>query len=78
MRTGLLALLLGSLLWFNFGQQSSAAAIMQRSADLLDDRPARSILIVGNSRTIYNDIGRLLIGVNVVGPAHDQSRAAAS
>lgn len=60
MRTGLLALLLGSLLWFNFGQQGSAAAMLQRSADLLDDRPARSILIVGNSRTFYNDMPSML------------------
>lgn len=60
MRTGLLALILAGLLWFNFGQQSTAAAMMQRSADLLDDRPARSILIVGNSRTFYNDMPAML------------------
>lgn len=60
MRSGLLALILAGLLWFNFGQQSTAAAMMQRSADLLDDRPARSILIVGNSRTFYNDMPAML------------------
>ena len=53
-------LTLAALLWFNFAQQSSAAALAQRSADLLDSRPARSILIVGNSRTFYNDMPEML------------------
>ena len=60
MRTGFLAMILAVMLWFNFGQQSSAAVMMQRSADLLDDRPARSVLIVGNSRTFYNDMPSML------------------
>jgi hypothetical protein len=60
LRIGLSALVLILLLWFNFGQQSNAAAVMQRSADLFDDRPARSILIVGNSRTFYNDMPDML------------------
>ena len=60
MRIGFLALTLAVMLWFNFGQQSSAGAMIQRSADLLDDRPARSILIVGNSRTFQNDMPAML------------------
>lgn len=60
MRIGFLALTLAVMMWFNFGQQSSAAAMLQRSSDLLDDRPARSILIVGNSRTFYNDMPAML------------------
>jgi hypothetical protein len=60
LRIGFLALILAVMLWFNFGQQSSAAALLQRSADLLDDRPARSILIVGNSRTFFNDMPAML------------------
>lgn len=55
-----LALVLAVLLWFNFGQHSSAAALVQRSADLVDSRPARSILIIGNSRTYYNDMPAML------------------
>jgi hypothetical protein len=55
-----LTLILAIMLWFNFGQQSSAAAILQRSVDLLDSRPARSILIVGNSRTFQNDMPAML------------------
>jgi len=60
LRIGFLALTLAVMLWFNFGQQSSAGAMIQRSADLLDDRPARSILIVGNSRTFQNDMPAML------------------
>lgn len=60
MRIGFLTLALAVMLWFNFGQDSSAAAMVQRSADLLDSRPARSILIVGNSRTYFNDMPSML------------------
>ncbi len=55
-----LALVLAGLLWFNFGQDSSTAALSQRSSDLVDSRPARSILIIGNSRTFYNSMPRML------------------
>lgn len=60
MRILALVLTLAGMLWFNFGQQSSAAAMLQRTSDLLDDRPARSILIVGNSRTFQNDMPAML------------------
>lgn len=60
MRIGFLALTLAVMMWFNFGQQSSASAMLQRTSDLLDDRPARSILIVGNSRTFQNDMPAML------------------
>ena len=59
-RTVTLALAVAAITWFNFFQQSSAAAISQRAADLLDGRPARSILIVGNSRTYFNDMPVML------------------
>lgn len=55
----LLFALLG-LSWFQFGQSSSAAALAQRSIDLTDPRPARSILILGNSRTFVNDMPSML------------------
>jgi hypothetical protein len=51
---------LAVMLWFNVGQQSSAAATLQRSTDLFDSRPARSILIIGNSRTFQNDMPAML------------------
>jgi hypothetical protein len=55
-----LAMVLAVLLWLNFGQHSSAAALAQRSADLVDSRPTRSILIIGNSRTYFNDMPAML------------------
>jgi len=52
----LLALVLAAPLWSMVGQDGSAAALSQRTVDLFDGRPPRSILIVGNSRTYYNDM----------------------
>ena len=60
LRIGILAAALAAMLWFHFGQDSSAAAMTQRTADLFDSRPARSILIVGNSRTYQNDMPAML------------------
>jgi len=54
----LLALL--GLSWFQFGQTGSAAALAQRTLDLADSRPTRSILILGNSRTFFNDMPAML------------------
>jgi hypothetical protein len=48
------------ILWFCSFQDGSAAALSQRATDLLDSRPARSILIVGNSRTFRNDMPAML------------------
>lgn len=59
-RTGLLALAVALIAWFNFGQDASATAMAQRAIDLFDGRPARSILIVGNSRTFFNDMPEML------------------
>lgn len=60
MRVWMLSLLLGVLLWFNFVQDGSATAFAQRAYDLIDPRPARSMLIIGNSRTFYNSMPRML------------------
>lgn len=59
-RVAVLAMLFVALVWFQFGQDASAAALSQRSLDLLDRRAARSILIVGNSRTFTNDMPKML------------------
>lgn len=59
-RTLALAMILAGSLWFTLGQDRSAAAVVQQSYDLLDDRPARSILIVGNSRSYYNSMPEML------------------
>jgi hypothetical protein len=60
LRTWLLALFLAALLWFSFGQDGSATAFAQRAYDLIDPRPTRSILIIGNSRTYYNSMPKML------------------
>jgi hypothetical protein len=52
----LLALLLCGLGWFQFGQPLTARALLTRAEDMVDSRPARAILILGNSRTSFNDM----------------------
>lgn len=51
-----LAMLLCGLGWFQFGQPLSARALLARAEDDFDSRPARAILILGNSRTFYHDM----------------------
>lgn len=51
-----LALLLCGLGWFQFGQPLTARALLARAEDSFDHRPARTILILGNSRTFYHDM----------------------
>lgn len=51
---------LALLTWFSFGQDGSAAALSQRAADIVDGRPARTILIVGNSRTYFHHMPSML------------------
>lgn len=46
----------GGLLWFNFVNTASASEVRQAAVDLFDQRPARSILFVGNSRTYPHDM----------------------
>ena len=59
-RTIVLALTLACVTWFLAFQDGSVAAASQRAADLIDGRPARSILIIGNSRTFVNDMPAML------------------
>ena len=47
-------------IWFLMLQDASAAALSQQATDLFDSRPARSILIAGNSRTYRNDMPAML------------------
>jgi hypothetical protein len=51
-----LVLLLCGLGWFQFGQPLTARAILARAEDAFDSRPARTILILGNSRTSSHDM----------------------
>lgn len=75
----LLALPLAFALWFFVLQDGSAAALSQRTVDLLDSRPARSILIVGNSRTYYNDMPAMIrqIADSAASPAKFQIETSA-
>ncbi|WP_343616826.1 DUF4886 domain-containing protein [Novosphingobium sp.] len=59
-RSCLLAMLLGSLCWFEFGQDYSATEFGQIARDQTDPRPPRRILIIGNSRTSHNDMPGML------------------
>lgn len=56
-RAWALAFVLAGLLWFGFVHGSSFA---QRTYDLADPRPVRSILIIGNSRTYFNNMPGML------------------
>ncbi len=53
-REVLLACVLAGALWFEFGQSLTATELAQHARDAFDNRPARHILILGNSRTFYN------------------------
>ncbi len=48
--------LLAGLVWFNFFNAASARELGHSAADLFDDRPARSVLFIGNSRTYPYDM----------------------
>lgn len=56
----LIAALLGALLWFQFGQPRTGQQLYQHVADMFDRRPARTILILGNSRTFYHDMPSMI------------------
>jgi hypothetical protein len=56
LRSLILAFILCGFGWFQFGQPLTAGALAHRAEDIFDRRPARTILIVGNSRTYYHDM----------------------
>lgn len=55
-----LAVLLTALAWFQFAQNRSFAELQNRVEGYFDKRPAREILIIGNSRTYYHDMPGML------------------
>jgi hypothetical protein len=55
-----LTALVAGQMWFQFGQDDSAAYLARRARDILDPRPARTILVVGNSRTYYHDMPAMI------------------
>jgi hypothetical protein len=56
LRTVLLTVTLGSLAWFEFAQPLTGSALLQSAEDAFDRRPARTVLILGNSRTFFHDM----------------------
>lgn len=60
MRVFLLSVFLGVAVWFTFVQDATASAMSQRAADIFEDRPVRTVLIVGNSRTYSNNMPAML------------------
>jgi hypothetical protein len=56
----LLVICIALLSWFQFAQHRSLAELEQRFVDNFDGRPAREILMLGNSRTYYNHMPRML------------------
>jgi len=52
----LLTMLVAGLGWFEFGQPLPAKALIRQAEDAFDRRPARHILMLGNSRTFYHDM----------------------
>jgi len=55
-----LAVLLAALAWFQFAQTRSFSELLYSVEGYFDKRPAREILIVGNSRTYYHDMPGML------------------
>lgn len=60
MRITLMTALLSALVWLNFLQPYHVAELWQIGSDWNDPRPARRIIILGNSRTGYNEMPRML------------------
>jgi len=57
------AMLVFGLTWFQFAQPLTAGALAEKGRDLFDPRPPRRILLLGNSRTYFNDLPRLVRAV---------------
>lgn len=55
-RIGVLGILLAGFIWLQFASTYPASAYMRAATDMVDDRPAKRVLFIGNSRTFYNDM----------------------
>ena len=60
LRAFLLVALISILSWFNFFQPYRSGELWQIARDWTDPRPARHILILGNSRTGFNEMPVML------------------
>lgn len=59
-RTYILGATLVLSCWFQYGQDRTTSQLAQYTIDIFDRRPAKRILIIGNSRTGYNDMPTML------------------
>lgn len=60
LRTSFMAAALAALVWFNFFNTAPAQVLGQKFVDQFDERPARRMLFVGNSRMFFNDMPRMV------------------
>jgi hypothetical protein len=60
LRISILTLALVGLSWFSFINEAPAAELRRSVVDAFDPRPARTILLVGNSRTYSNDMPAMI------------------
>jgi hypothetical protein len=58
--------------WFQFAQPLTAKALLTRAEDNFDGWPARTILILGNSRTFYHDMPDMVRAI--ADSAHDSQK----
>lgn len=62
--TILAAVLISGLVWFEFNQPMSAKGALVRIEDVFDGRIERRILIIGNSRTYFNDMPEMVRSIS--------------
>ncbi len=55
-RIGLLAAVLSGAVWLQFISAYPASAYVQTATDAIDERPAKRVLFIGNSRSFSNDM----------------------
>lgn len=63
LRILLLAAAIAGLSWFQFVNTASARDVGRDAVDLLDPRPARTVLFIGNSRLFTNDLPSMVRAV---------------
>jgi hypothetical protein len=71
-RSAVLAAALAATTWFGFLQERSASEVCLEATDLLDGRPAHTVLFLGNSRTYYHHMPAMVRAI--ADSAHDPEK----
>jgi hypothetical protein len=71
-RSAILTAALAATTWFGFLQERSAAELCLEAGDLLDGRPAHTVLFLGNSRTYYHNMPAMVR--EIADSAHDPEK----